>query len=160
MVVRPVSDLKFWFREGNVMKIGKEIASSLVVLMILAVACAAFADITLTTDKSTYEVGEIVHITAHNNGPLVEEFVSFPFFQIYNEDNQECVYGCVGLPVITPFGVGETVTMDYDTGAMPDIPGNYRVGIAVLGGPTTGYVLTGEVPAEASSWGSVKVLYR
>lgn len=142
------------------MKIGKGIASFLVALLILAIACTAFADITLTTDKSTYEVGEVVHITAHNNGPLVEEFVSFPFFQIWNLDIPECIYGCVGLPVITPFEVGETVTLDHNTGAMPDIPGNYGVGIAVLGGPTTEYVLTGGVAAEVSSWGSVKVLFR
>ena len=142
------------------MKTGKDIVSLLIVLIMLTATSPAFSDITLTTDKSIYEVGEIVHITAHNNWPLVEQFVSYPFFQIFNEDTLECVFGCVGLPVITPFGVGETVTMDYDTGAMPDIPGNYGVGIAVLGGPTTSYVLTGEVAAEASSWGNVKVLYR
>lgn len=142
------------------MKIVKDITSFLVALLILSIACTAFADITLTTDKSTYEVGEIVYITATNNGPLMEEFVSFPFFQIWNLDIPECIYGCVGLPVITPFGVGETVTMDHDTGAMPDTPGNYGVGIAVLGGPTTEYILTGGVASEASSWGNVKALYR
>lgn len=142
------------------MKTGKVVVSLLITLALLASAFPAFADITLTTDQSTYEVGEIVHITAHNNGPLVEQFISYPFFQIYNEDTLECVFGCVGLPVITPFGVGETVTMDYDTGAAPDIPGNYLVGIAIINGPTTDYVLTGDVAAEAASWGNVKVLYR
>jgi hypothetical protein len=142
------------------MKTGKDIFSLLIALILLTTTCPAFADITLTTDKATYEVGEIVHITAHNNGPLVEQFISYPFFQIFNEDTLECVFGCVGLPVITPFGVGETVTMDYDTGVAPDIPGNYGVGIAIINGPSTGYVLTGEVAAEAVSWGNVKVLYR
>jgi hypothetical protein len=90
----------------------------------------------------------------------VEQFLSAPFFLIFNEDTQECVYGCVGLPVITPFAVGETVTMDYDTGLNPDIPGNYSVGLAVTNGPTTGYVLTDAVAVEAESWSGLKALFR
>lgn len=133
---------------------------SLLLLALSGIAATALADITLTTDKSLYDIGETVHITAHNNGPTEEMFISAPFFIIYNDDTDECVFGCVGLPVVTPFPVGETVTMDYDTGSAPDIAGNYIIGIAVNNGPTIGYVLNGPVAAETNSWGAVKALYR
>jgi len=84
----------------------------LLILLLLGATGTALAEITLTTDKPVYALGEIVHITAHNAGPTAEEFLSYPFFIIFNEDTNECVTGCAGLPVITPFAVGETVSMD------------------------------------------------
>lgn len=131
-----------------------------ILLTSLTLGPTALADITLTLDQAEYYVGDIVHATAHNNGPNVEMFVSAPFFLIYNDDLNECVFGCVGLPVITPFEVGETVTMDWDTGFFPDIPGNYSVSLAVTGGTSVSYVLNAPVAMEAHSWGAVKALFR
>ena len=136
------------------------IPALILALVIFGAAGTTLADITLTTDKSFYDIGEIVHITAHNNGPLEEMFLSYPYFLIFNDDTNECVYGCVGLPVVTTFAVGETVTMDYDTGVVPDIAGNYSIGLAVTNGPTISYVLNGPVATEAQSWGALKALYR
>jgi hypothetical protein len=136
------------------------IPALLLALLWLTTAGASLADITLTTDQPIYDIGDIVHITAHNNGPNEEQFLSFPYFIIYNDDTEECVFGCVGLPVVTPFAVGETVTMDYDTGIVPDIAGNYTVGIVVTNGTTVSYVLNGPVAAEAKSWSDLKALYR
>jgi hypothetical protein len=129
-------------------------------LTLLTLGGAALADITLNTDKPEYLVGEIVHITAHNNGPNVELFLSAPYFLIYNDDLNECVFGCAGLPVVTPFEVGETVTMEWDTGFFPDIPGNYSVSVAVTGGTTVSYLLNAPVSSEGRSWGGVKALFR
>jgi len=136
------------------------IPALLLALLWLCTPGTTLADITLTTDHSNYDIGDIVHITAHNNGPNEEQFLSFPYFIIYNDDTDECVFGCVGLPVVTPFAVGETVTMDYDTGIVPDIAGNYTVGIVVTNGTTVSYVLNGPVAAEAKSWSDLKALYR
>ncbi len=129
-------------------------------LLLLGTAGTALAEIILTTDKPIYEVGEIVHLTAHNTGPTAEEFVSYPYFFIFNQDTGECVMGCAGLPVVTPFLVGETVSTDWDTGFFPDVPGNYSVGVAVINWPTTSYVLIDLVAAEPNSWGTLKALFR
>jgi hypothetical protein len=120
----------------------------------------ASAEIILTTDKPEYEVGETVHLTALNAGPMAAEFVSAPYFSIWNQDSDKCVFGCLGLPVVTPFPVGETVSMDWDTGLSPDVPGNYIVGVAVTDGPSVSYVLTVRVDADRNSWSLLKRLYR
>jgi hypothetical protein len=145
---------------GNVMQTRTRLPALFLALLWLGTAGASLADITLTIDQPIYDIGDIVHVTAHNNGPNEEQFLSDPFFIIYNDDTDECVFGCVGLPVVTPFPVGETVTMDYDTGFVPDIPGNYTIGIVVNNGPTINYVLNGPVAAEAKNWGAIKALYR
>jgi hypothetical protein len=132
----------------------------LLTLLIIGMAGTALADITLTTDKPVYFVGEIVHITAHNNGPDVEELVSDPYFVIFNEDTSECVFGCVGLPVVTPLEVGETVFLDWDTGAVPDVPGNYSVFVAANGVASVSYFLNAAVSNETRSWGDLKALFR
>ena len=136
------------------------IPTVLLVLLLLGTAGTALAEIILTTDKPIYSVGEIVHLTANNAGPTAEEFVSYPYFVIFNQDTGECVMGCVGLPVVTPFPVGETVSMDWDTGFFPDVPGNYSVFVAAINGPTTNYVLTDVINAEVNNWGTLKALYR
>jgi hypothetical protein len=132
----------------------------LLAALLSGTADSASAEIILTTDKPEYEVGEIVHITAHNAGPMAEDFVSDPHFIIWNQDTDKCVFGCVGLPVVTPFPVGETVSMDWDTGSSPDDPGNYIVRVAVIDGPSVSYVLTVKVDADRNSWSILKVLYR
>lgn len=136
------------------------IPAFLLALLLLGPVVTAHAEIILTTDKPIYSVGEIVHLTAYNAGPMAEEFLSSPYFLIFNHDTGECVTGCVGLPVVTPFPVGETVSMEWDTGFFPDVPGNYSVGVAATNGPTTSYILTDVVAVEANSWGSLKALYR
>jgi len=132
----------------------------LLALLLLGTTGTALAEIILTTDKPTYSVGEIVHITAYNAGPAEEQFLSYPYFVIFNQDSGECIIGCVGLPVITPFPVGETVSADWDTGFFPDVPGNYIVGVVVTNGPTISYVLTDAVAVEQNRWGSLKALFR
>lgn len=136
------------------------IPALLLALLACCAAGTALAEIILTTDKSEYSVGEIVHISAHNAGPEVEQFLSAPFFAIFNEDTSDCIFGCIGLPVVTPFAVGETVSMEWDTGAMPDVPGHHTVSVPVTDGPTVGYILTDAVPVEPQSWGTLKAVYR
>jgi hypothetical protein len=121
----------------------------------------AIAEVTITTDKTSYEVGEMVHIEAHNHGPDAEWIVSTPWFTIWNADEETCVYGCLGLPDVTEFPAGETVSMDWDTGLYPpDQPGNHAVRINVLDGPAASFVLTGGVANEEQGWTALKAQYR
>jgi hypothetical protein len=132
----------------------------LLAALLSGMAGNASAEIILTTDKPEYEAGEIVHISAHNAGPEAEEFLSDPYFSIGNQDTDKCVFGCLGLPVITPFPVGETVSMDWDTGLSADAAGNYIVRVAVTDGPSVSYVLKVKVDAGRNSWSLLKALYR
>ena len=130
-------------------------------IALLLTATIAVAAVTVVTDEDSYNVGETVNITIHNSGPEDVEFNSAPYIVITNLDTNDCLYGCTGLPVITPFPAGSTVTDTWDTGVNPDVPGIYRVGVNILGASiTTDYVLTEGVSVEASSWGAVKALYR
>jgi hypothetical protein len=61
----------------------------LLVLLLLGTAVTALAEIILTTDKPIYAVGEIVYLTAYNAGPMAEEFLSYPYFVIFNQDTGE-----------------------------------------------------------------------
>ena len=142
------------------MKTKTLIPAILLALLACSTAGTALAEIILTTDQPEYSVGEIVHISAYNAGPDVEQFLSAPFFAIVNDDTNDCIFGCIGLPVITPFAVGETVSMDWDTGAIPDVPGHHTVTVAVTDGPTVGYILTDAVPVETHTWGTLKAVYR
>jgi hypothetical protein len=149
------------FHQGkNVMQNRIRLVGILVILLSLSAMTPTLAEITITTDKPSYELGEIVHITAHNAGPTEEQFVSDPFFHIANVDVNECVFGCVGLPVVTPFPVGETVSLDWDTGTMTLLPGNYSAGVVATNGASINFILTEVVATEASSWGALKALYR
>ncbi len=137
------------------------IRAPFLVIALLLTATVAVAAVTVVTDKDSYIVGETVHITIHNSGPEDVEFNSAPFIVIYNLDTNECPYGCTGLPVMTPFPAGSTVTDTWDTGVIPDVPGNYRVSVNTLdASATTDYFLTDGVSVETSSWGTVKALYR
>jgi len=142
------------------MQTSTRIPTVLLALLLLGTAGGALAEIILTTDKPIYAVGEIVHITAYNAGPNEEEFISYPYFVIFNQDTGECVTGCVGLPVVTPFPVGETVSTSWDTGFFPDVPGNYSVVVAATNGPSISYILTDAVSVELNNWGSLKAMYR
>ena len=142
------------------MSIRETVITTVIALLVLAVAGNAVGAIILTTDKESYTVGEIVHLEATNVGPLPTQFVSYPRFLIFNTDTDECVYGCLGLPVVEPFPVGVTVSLDWDTGMIPDPPGNYRVGLSAPEAPSVFYVLTDVVDVEPHSWGALKALYR
>ena len=129
-------------------------------LLMLFQASSAIAEVTVTTDKPTYEVGEVVHITAHNAGPEDEDLVSEPPFTIWNQDAEQCVFGCLGLPVVTRFPAGQTISMDWDTGLHAYAPGNYLVQVVVNGVAPAGFVLTVGVPEEQDSWTTLKARYR
>jgi hypothetical protein len=130
------------------------------VALLLAHSGGAIAEVIVTTDKPVYEVGEIVLITARNAGPEDESLVSSPAFAIWNLDTEKCVHGCVGLPVVTPFPVGATISMEWDTGLEPDAPGNYLVRVALTDGPSLTYVLASGVSNDLSSWATLKSRYR
>jgi hypothetical protein len=133
---------------------------SLLSILILGATCA-LAEVTITTDKTAYLTGEIVQITIQNLGPLGADFNSAPFVSIYNADTAECIYGCIGLAVMTPFPAGTTVVLSHDTGEHSDPNGTYSVFVNMLGPPVfTQYTVTGEVGVEARSWGAIKASYR
>jgi hypothetical protein len=142
------------------MRIKATVIALTAVLFFVGPPGASVAEVILTTDKPDYTIGEVVHITAHNAGPEDETLLSFPFFAIWNEDTSQCVMGCVGLPDINPFPAGESITMDWDTGQVPDAPGRHIVGVAINDGPTASYVLTGSVPSDHESWTTLKGRYR
>jgi hypothetical protein len=134
--------------------------SILAAAWLLAFCAGARAEVVLTTDKEAYVVGEIVHVEARNTGPDDKILVSTPWMIIWNEDTMECVTGCVGLPDITPFPAGTTITAQWDTGLFPDDPGPYAVHIATDGGPTVHYLLSAAVPAEPDGWSALKARFR
>lgn len=130
-------------------------------LIALLLATWATVAVTVVTDEDDYNVGETVRITIHNIGPEDVEFNSAPFIMITNLDTNDCVYGCTGLPVMTPFPAGTTVTESWDTGLHPDVPGIYRVRVNILDTSITAdYVLDEGVGVANRSWGAVKALYR
>jgi hypothetical protein len=122
---------------------------------------AAAAQMTVTTDQQTYEVGDIVEITIHNAGPDPVEFYSYPAHSILHVETESCISGCVGLPVIWSFEVGETMVDVRDTGLEPDLPGHYRIALHCPGSIETTYdLLPAPIPTESVSWSRVKALYR
>lgn len=128
-------------------------------------APAAFGQLTVVTDQAGYTVGDMVHVTIHNAGPGVATFVSYPAFSIWHAETGDCVYGCIGLPVVWDLPVGATEAGQHDTGLGPDQPGHYTVSLAGTSGDpgsilTATYELTAPVAADASTWGAVKVLFR
>jgi hypothetical protein len=78
---------------------------------LILVATTAVAQLTVATDAPQYSQGDIVTITVHNAGPSLALFASSPPCYIYRIGTSECVYGCVGLPIlwemeIVPIGNG------------------------------------------------------
>ena len=129
-------------------------------LLALLSPSSAIAEVVIATDKTDYVVGEIIHITARNEGPEDEQLVSYPYFTIWNTDTDQCVYGCLGLPVVDPFLAGQTISVERDTGQQPDPSGTYVVSVATLDGPSTTYVLTAGVRGDRSSWTTLKTRFR
>lgn len=133
--------------------------------LILTVTTAA-AQLTVATDTPQYSQGDIVTITVHNAGPSLALFVSSPPCYIYRIGTPECVYGCVGLPILWEMHVGETIILAYDPSedAVPDPIGWYRVelnGTSIDPGSVLhcDYQMLEVVPVGGGSWGAVKALY-
>lgn len=135
---------------------------------VLCIAAApADAQLTVATDASQYSQGDIVTITVHNAGPSPALFASSPPCFIYRIDTLECVYGCVGLPILWEMNVGETIVCGYDPAedAVPDPVGWYRVelnGVSIDPGSILhcDYQVLEIVSNGRGSWGAVKALYR
>ena len=145
-------------------------ASSLVLMaVILVFATPAAAQIlTVETDLAVYVVGAVVQITIHNPTEEPATLVSWPFTFITHEETNACVWGCVGLPVVTEVMPGETLVEHHHTSFLPDPPGTYRVTIAEAGtglpplppSNWTEYELLEPISSEKMAWGGVKSLYR
>jgi len=137
----------------------------LVSLALCLAAATAGAQVTVATDSPQYAQGDTVRITIHNAGPSHVYFSSFPAYTLYNQDTQQCYYGCLGLPEFWQFAIGSTLTYQRDTGAHPDAPGRYSVTLtcdtinpdSIL---ACHYDLTPALAAEGAAWGAVKALYR
>jgi len=128
---------------------------------------SAAQDVTVATDLETYPVGAVVEVSVHNAGPGNAEFNSSPFIAIECLDTYECLFGCVGLPVMTTLPADSTHVQYWDTGQIPDTPGRYRVTAHILDldppfdpPPSAEYTLVDPSPAQAKSWSGVKSLYR
>ncbi|MBU1071612.1 hypothetical protein KKG45_00030 [bacterium] len=137
------------------------------IVLVTVVLPVAGQNVTIETDQPVYALGAPVEITVHNAGPEDAEFNSSPFIAIVNLDASECIYGCVGLPVMTTFPAGATHVEDWDTGVIQDQPGHYRVtanvfmtGMPPDPPPSAEYTLVDPSPNEMRTWGAVKTLYR
>lgn len=140
----------------------------LLVSMLIA-ALPASAQLTVVANQSDYYLGEIVHLTIHNTGPHVAVFLSVPVFAVMRVSDGECVFGCVGLPVLTQMSVGETWHLDFDTSACstpgPGLFGMYRVDLmgsssdpgSVL---STTFRLYDALDVQPLAWGTLKGTYR
>ncbi|NTV04633.1 hypothetical protein HGA89_06980 [bacterium] len=144
---------------------------SIRILILSAISCIAAAtaqaQLTVDTDATQYSQADIVTVTVHNAGPSLALFASSPPFFIYRIGTSECVYGCVGLPILWEMNAGETIVTVYDPSedAGPDPIGWYRV---ELNGTSSDpgsilhcdYQMLEVVPIGSGSWGGVKALYR
>lgn len=158
-----------WYNDatmkGGSMSHRTRIAAAAVLLLLAALPTAA-QNVTVETDQDVYHVGDLVEITVSNLGPADAQFLSAPYIAIIHLETDDCIYGCVGLPVITPFPAGAVHVESWDTGQFPDRPGTYRVSAAVamagLGRDVTSavYTLVDPTPNAALTWSGVKTLYR
>ncbi len=137
-----------------------------VLAVLIAALPAAAQNITVETDQAVYQVGDLVQITITNHGPADADFMSAPYAAIVHLETGDCVLGCVGLPVMTPFPTGAVEVMGHDTGFLPDRPGIYSVTALVAGIPPAGgrtsteYTLEESTANTGSTWGQLKTLYR
>jgi len=138
----------------------------LIVLLTAALPIAA-QNVTVETDQTVYTLGATVEITVHNAGPADAEFNSSPLIAIVYLDTFECIYGCVGLPVMTTFPAGTTHVEHWDTGWRPDQPGHYQVtahvwmtGMPPDPPPSVQYILVEPSPNAMRTWSEVKSLFR
>ncbi len=135
-------------------------AALITVILLLCLSCVALAEVTMTTDKPSYVVGEVVEVTAHNSGPEDLFFDWYPLWSFWNVDTGECISWCDHLPLTEPFPNGGSIFINHDTGYDPDPPGTYRVELSMTDGPSVTYALTEAIPNEQSSWSTLKSRYR
>ena len=141
--------------------------SMLVILFVAAFASLACAQrLTVTTDQSVYQMGHTVEITIHNPTTNPVDLTSDPYMVIVHVASSTCVFGCIGLPVMTTFQPDETYVYDYDTSVNTDPAGLYRIIVMEAQSvplpwtePTTEYTLEVPTPNEMQSWSRVKSLY-
>lgn len=145
----------------------RRLSVTVALVLMTATLPAAAQNVTVTTDQEIYPIGAIVEINVHNAGPDDAEFNSSPFIAIEHLDTYECIFGCIGLPVMTPLPAGTTHVQYWDTNQISDLPGRYRVTahISMIAPPfdpppSTEYTLVDPSPAEMRAWGGVKSLYR
>jgi len=143
---------------------------SIFVFMIVASlsTLGAAQDLTVVTDAAVYNLGATVEITIHNPTDHNVDITSSPYFGIVHVETQNCMYGCLGLPVMSTLSAGETVVFQYDTSWNPDPVGYFQVVVfeSTIGSipppppPTVEYRLIDPTGNEDKNWCSVKTLYR
>ena len=127
------------------------------VLLIPATACLSSG---VSTDKDAYTVGETVYITFTNT---LDTWVKLgPDYAFWIQSGATTVlYDTASMAVFIP--AHGTLTIEHDTGALPDPVGDYSVITHHLGSfwlYYTSWTLTDGVPNEHASWSQVKQLYR
>ena len=96
-------------RKGNNMKGRGIIALGIIAMVIMTTGIAsAEKGLTLTTDKSAYNIGEQVTITVTNNG---DEFITIPNGYVVVDDNGKEIYHPNAVFYMAPLAPGET--FDY-----------------------------------------------
>jgi hypothetical protein len=137
------------------------LACTLGSVVLLLPFAASRAEVSLSTDKNHYEVGEVVHISIHNSGPENLYFSSYPFVVAATTNPPQCVYGCVGLPVVTDFPADTTAEDSWDTGIGEVPPGEYRIAPSITGvDVSTTIHLHEKLGSGDPTWSMVKGQYR
>lgn len=148
------------------------------VALVLTTRPAVAGSVTVVTSQQYYEIGALVEYTFTNGLDETIWMNGFPYWWILRVDTQTLVFPCVGLPVFSPLGPGQSETYNWDqivcsTGQQA-APGLYWVGLTYwtdsdptlidvrapfcVGsdcGPTAADELR-----RVGSWGGVKSLYR
>lgn len=133
---------------------------SITTLLVVSLLAAVVATAGLTTDKSMYLVGEIVHVTYTNNDGLPQTIgPDYAFRIVHMSSGLQVMFddfwvGTVLLP-------GESISSPHLTGMLPDPMGEYfawcKVGSWVY---YESYQLEEGIAAEVKTWGDLKRLYR
>lgn len=99
-------------RKGNNMK-GRGIIALGIIAMVIMTTGVASAEkgLTLTTDKSAYNVGESIIITVTNNG---DEFVTIPNGYVVMDEAGVEIYHPNVLCYMPPLAPGETYVYTWD----------------------------------------------
>jgi hypothetical protein len=143
------------------------IPSVLIGLLVAAVAPPVASAIELSTDQEVYVEGDVVQFTLHNPYDVTVVFPAEPPWCV--QDVEMIVYpGCVSLPVLVFFEPGETIEATWDTGYLPDPPGEYVISVnwyldqdpVEFVTTETFYTLESAVGVETSTWSALKAAYR
>lgn len=129
---------------------------------LLVAAAPVAAEVTVTTDKPAYVVGEIVTITIHNSGPGDVEFLAYPLYMIINSMTGNVIFGWDRVAQSTIFPPGHTEQFTRDTSLVPDGLGQYAIFLNLHFGwdVWTSYRLRSTVDIESMAWGGIKALYQ